>query len=129
MVKRNLFTMYLLTRCLPLASGAPSGAAFPRRPSLAPQSRRHRAPPARSRVCSVRVPGEVGLHRVEQVEVIRVVGFAVARYPHRQYDLMARGGGVPGGVRAVEGAVGKAAVVAPVLYPLHSLGVELRVGS
>src|SRR5260221_9306562 len=35
-------------RCLPLASGAPSGAAFPRRSSLAPQSRRRRAPPARS---------------------------------------------------------------------------------
>src|SRR5258708_31497593 len=32
--------------CLPLASWAPSGAAFPRRSSLAPQSRRRRAPPA-----------------------------------------------------------------------------------
>src|ERR1700730_2830305 len=34
--------------CLPLASGAPLGAALPRRSSLAPQSRHRRAPPARS---------------------------------------------------------------------------------
>src|ERR1019366_9335058 len=34
---------------LPLASGAPEGSAFPRRSSLAPQSRRRRAPLARSR--------------------------------------------------------------------------------
>jgi DNA-binding MarR family transcriptional regulator len=36
-----------LVPCSPLASGAPQGAAFPRRSSLAPQSRQHRAPPAR----------------------------------------------------------------------------------
>src|SRR5258708_37982728 len=30
-------------RCLPLASGAPQGAAFSRRSFLTPQSRRHRA--------------------------------------------------------------------------------------
>src|SRR5258706_10565145 len=35
-------------RCLPLAYGAPWGTAFPRRSSLASQSRRRRAPPPRS---------------------------------------------------------------------------------
>src|SRR5216684_4920135 len=38
----------VITLCHPLASGALLGAAFPRRSSLAPQSRRRRAPPARS---------------------------------------------------------------------------------
>src|SRR6266851_5290351 len=37
-----------LMPCLPLACGALWGAAFPRRSSLAPQSRPRRAPPARS---------------------------------------------------------------------------------
>src|ERR1039457_5813594 len=40
--------MTVLMPCLPLASGALSGAAIPRRSFLAPQSRRRRAPPARS---------------------------------------------------------------------------------
>src|ERR1039457_4345769 len=53
----------------PLASGVPCGAAFPRRSSLAPQSRRHRAPPVRSLVAASHVqaavdgpdlPGDVG---------------------------------------------------------------------
>src|SRR5207245_10692796 len=37
-----------VTQYLPFASGAPLGVAFPRRPSLAPQSRRRRAPSAHS---------------------------------------------------------------------------------
>src|SRR5258708_23358987 len=44
---------------LPLGSGAPSGAAFPRRSFLAPQSRRHRAPLARSSCVLVPVGGRV----------------------------------------------------------------------
>src|SRR5580700_10960010 len=42
--------MPLVMLALPLAYGAPLGAAFPRRSFLAPQSRPHRAPPARSLV-------------------------------------------------------------------------------
>src|SRR5215472_4921787 len=47
-------------RCPPLASGAPWGAAFPPRSSLAPQSRRRRAPSARSRCVPRSPPGRLG---------------------------------------------------------------------
>src|SRR5580693_10185476 len=43
-----------------LASGAPLGTAFPRRSFLAPQSRRYRAPLARSFAYRVRGEGEHG---------------------------------------------------------------------
>src|ERR1039458_5828554 len=43
-----------LMLCSPLACGGPGGAAFPRRSFLAPQSRRHRAPPARSYLTHLR---------------------------------------------------------------------------
>src|SRR5260370_20166527 len=56
--------------CSPLASGALLGAAFPRRSSLAPQSRRRRAPPARSCGTGLPVPGsqaaEAGREEDEQ---------------------------------------------------------------
>src|ERR1039457_6696951 len=51
-----------LTVLAPLASGAPLGAAFPRRSSLAPQSRRRRAPPARSSGLSPGVFDQLGQH-------------------------------------------------------------------
>src|SRR5260221_12312613 len=75
----TLRSSMVVMRCPPLASGAPPAApfplhcaAFPRRSFLAPQSRRHRAPSARSRSLlpgdRVRVPevplrdGLTGLH-------------------------------------------------------------------
>src|SRR5260370_15209412 len=45
---RNPVGAVTLTLLPPLASGAPEGTAFPRRSFLAPQSRRRRAPAARS---------------------------------------------------------------------------------
>src|SRR5690348_1337641 len=50
--------------CTPLAPGAPLGAVFPRRSSVAPQSRRRRAPSARSCHASALVRGADALRAV-----------------------------------------------------------------
>src|SRR5512142_2346732 len=76
---------------LPLASGAPRGAAFLRRSFLAPQSRRHRGPFARSCHASALVWG---------ADALRAVALCLVALPGRvllgRADLLAAPGALDG---------------------------------
>src|ERR1700730_13677268 len=64
--------------CSPLASGAPEDAAFPRRSSLAPQSRQRRAPAARSRPLTALPKAHLHLHFTGAMRHAARVGLAQA---------------------------------------------------
>src|SRR6266566_8515138 len=87
-----------LTLCLPLASGAPpaspspfTGAAFPRRSSLAPQSRRHRAPAALSPTGGQAGQGRLD-HALGELEILHLVRQIVAVSGEVEQAVTAQGG-------------------------------------
>src|SRR5664280_3565868 len=101
MVNKNLFSRYLLTP-MHLPDWSP----------MAGSMRAH------SCVDSIRVPREVGLHRVEQIEIVGVVSLVVASNPHHQHEIHEPMGGVAGRMQAVQGDAGQAAVDVTVRDPL-----------
>src|SRR5262245_39616856 len=84
---------------------------------------------SRSCVRAVRIPREVGLHRVEQVEMVRVVGGFTAGDAHHQHEVHEAVCRVARIAEVVEADAGKRGIDVTARNPVDGPAVELRVRS
>ena len=76
----------------------------------------------------VRIPGEIRLHRVEQVDRFHVVGCgSLAGDAHHQHEIHEAVSGVAGLMQRVQGHLGQASLDVAVRDPVHRPAVELRI--